>query len=345
MVCLFVIGKGGTLCKHLCDTYNHDMRILFITSTRVGDAILSTGLLNHLITLHPDAKITLACGGAAASLFKEVPGLEKIIVLDKMVLSFHWLRLWVMCFGKIWGVVVDLRNSPMYYTLPSIERWRIGRTGTKLHRVRHLASVIGITDEPPGPKLWLSDKQKSLGRLIIGKGPPVIAIGPTANWRAKTWRPGNFADLVERLTGPAGIIPGGRVAIFGREDERPGTLSLIEAIPENRRIDLVGQLDLLEVFSCLRCCDLYIGNDSGLMHLAAVSEIPTLGLFGPSPKELYAPWGDFCDVVSTSIPYEEIFSENFDHRDSDTLMDSLSVGNVEKAAHKLWNRSREDVNQ
>lgn len=50
-------------------------------------------------------------------------------------------------------------------------------------------------------------------------------------------------------------------------------------------------------------------------------------------------------MVSTSIPYEEIFSENFDHRDSDTLMDSLSVGTVEKAAHKLWNRSREDVNQ
>ena len=52
------------------------MRILFITSTRIGDAILSTGLLNHLIVQQPNAKITIACGGAAATLFKEVPGLE-----------------------------------------------------------------------------------------------------------------------------------------------------------------------------------------------------------------------------------------------------------------------------
>lgn len=316
------------------------MRILFITSTRVGDAILSTGLLDHLITQQPNAKITVACGGAAAPLFREVPGLEKIIILDKMVLSFHWLRLWVMCIGKLWGSVVDLRNSPIYYILPSIQHWRIGRTGAKTHRVRQLASIMGISGEPPGPKLWITDHQKSLGRKIIGDGPPVIAIGPTANWRAKTWRAENFAELMERLTGPDGIVPDGRVAIFGREDERPGTLSLIEAIPESRRIDLVGQLDLLEVFACLTCCDFYIGNDSGLMHLAAVSGIPTLGLFGPSPKEVYAPWGDFCDVVTTSIPYEEIFSENFDHRVSDTLMDSLSVSAVERAAHKLWKRSK-----
>jgi ADP-heptose:LPS heptosyltransferase len=319
-----------------------NMRILFITSTRVGDAILSTGLLNHMITQQPGARITVACGGAAATLFREVPGLEKIIVLDKMVLSFHWLRLWAMCIGKVWGAVIDLRNSPMYYVLPSIKRWRIGRTGPKLHRVRHLASVMGIVGEPPRPKLWISEQQRSLGQTIIGDGPPVIAIGPTANWRAKTWRAVHFAELVERLTGPTGILPNGRVAIFGREDERPGTLGLIEAIPESRRIDLVGQLDLLEVFSCLKCCNLYIGNDSGLMHLAAVSGIPTLGLFGPSPKEIYAPWGNFCDVVSTAIPYEKIFSKDFDHRDTDTLMDSLSVGAVEKAAQKLWNRFQED---
>jgi heptosyltransferase-3 len=319
------------------------MRILFITSTRVGDAILSTGLLDHLIRQQPSVRVTVACGGAAATLFREVPGLEKIIVLDKMVFSFHWLRLWALCIGKYWGAVIDLRNSPMYYVLASSKRWRIGSTGAKLHRVTQLASVLGITGEPPGPKLWISDRQKSLGLTMIGDGPPVIAIGPTANWRAKTWRARYFAELIERLTGPAGIIPGGRVAIFGRDDERPGVLSLIEAIPEDRRIDLVGQLDLLEAFSCLKCCDFYIGNDSGLMHLAAVSGIPTLGLFGPSPKELYAPWGALCDVVSTSVPYEKIFTKDFDHRETDTLMDSLSVNAVESAAHTLWKRAKKEA--
>ena len=52
-----------------------DLRILFITSTRVGDAILSTGLLAHLIERHPDARVTIACGPAAAPLFDAVPNL------------------------------------------------------------------------------------------------------------------------------------------------------------------------------------------------------------------------------------------------------------------------------
>lgn len=316
------------------------MRILFITSTRVGDAILSTGLLDHLIHEYPNARITVACGGAAASLFEAVPGLERVIVLDKMILSLHWLRLWFLCIGKFWGAVVDLRNSPMYYVLPSRRRWRIGRTQKDVHRVRQLANILDLADNPPAPKLWLFDSIKKEGEGLIGEGAPVIAVGPTANWRAKTWRTEYFLELIERLTAEEGIIPGGRVAIFGRDDERPGALSLIEAIPEARRIDLVGHLDLLEAYACLKCCDFYVGNDSGLMHLAAASGIPTLGLFGPSPKELYAPWGEFCDVASTSIPYEEIFPENFDHLGSDTLMDSLSVEDAFQAAHDLWERAQ-----
>jgi len=317
------------------------MRILFITSTRVGDAILSTGLLNHLLAEHPGARVSVACGAAAATLFESTPGLERIIVLDKMLFSLHWLRLWTLCLGRIWDVVIDLRNSPMYYVLPSRKRWRIGRTEAGLHRVKQLAAILDLADKPPAPKLWLSEIIMAKAKTLIGDGEPVIAIGPTANWRAKTWRAEHFAELIERLTAPDGIIPGGRVAIFGRDDERPGALSLIEAVPKSRRIDLVGHLDLLEAFACLKCCDFYVGNDSGLMHLAAVSGIPTLGLFGPSPKELYAPWGTYCDVVSTSVPYAEIFPQNFDHRGSDTLMDSLSVEAAEQAARNLWSRSQE----
>ena len=227
----------------------------------------------------------------------------------------------------------------MYYVLPSRRRWRIGRSRRDLHRVRQLAGVMNITGEPPAPKIWVSDATMARARGMMGEGAPVIAIGPTANWRAKTWRAEYFAGLMERLSGPDGIIPGARIAIFGRDDERPSALSLIEAIPEERRIDLVGHLDLLEAFACLKCCDFYVGNDSGLMHLAGASGIPTLGLFGPSPKELYAPWGPLCDVVSTAVPYEEIFPPNFDHRGSDTLMDSLSVDMAEQAARDLWERT------
>ncbi len=317
------------------------MRILFITSTRVGDAILSTGLLNHLITENPGARVTVACGPAAAALFQAVPGLERVIVLEKMVFSLHWPVLWAMTLGRFWDAVVDLRNSPMFYLLAARRRWRLGSTGENGHRVRQLAAVLGLEAEPPSPRLWATDHHRNTARRLLPDGPPVLALGPTANWRAKTWRAENFAGLIERLTAAAGILPGARVAVFGRDDERPSALGLIESIPEDRRVDLVGRVDLLTAFACMERSALYIGNDSGLMHLAAASDIPTLGLFGPSLDELYAPWGRRTAVVRTPESFKEIFPRNFDHRKSDTLMDSLTVDMVERAARELWTQSEE----
>ena len=315
--------------------------ILFISSTRVGDSILSTGLLDHLIRENPGARVTVACGPAAASLFDSVPGLERIIVLDKMKFSLHWLMLWWQCVGRVWDVLVDLRNAPVTYLLAARVHRHMGRDREPVHRILHLAKVLGLADAPPAPRLWPGERHLAEALQHITEGAPVLAVGPTANWPAKTWRAEYFAELIERLCAPGGILPGGRVAIFGRDDERPMALRLIDAIPAERRIDLVGRLDLLTAFACLQRCAFYVGNDSGLMHLAAASGIPTLGLFGPSPEVHYAPWGPLTGVARTDVPYESIFPENFDHRGAGTLMDSLTVDGAEAAARDLWRRATE----
>jgi heptosyltransferase-3 len=313
-------------------------RILFITSTRVGDAILSTGLLDHLLRQHPGARVTVACGPAAADLFRAVPNLEKLIVLDKMVFSLHWIDLWVKIVGHVWDVVVDLRNTPWSYLLASRRTRRLTKAKQPTHRIVSLAGVLGLANDPPTPRLWLNDQHRARARQLIPDGSPVLAVGPTANWAAKMWPAERFAALIERLIAPTGILPGGRVAIFGRDDERPQVLRLIDAIPEGRRIDLVGRLDLLEVGACLGRCAFYVGNDSGLMHLAAAAGVPTLGLFGPTPVAHYAPWGSRTAVATTEIPYDRIFPPNFDHRRSGSLMESLSVDAAEAAARDLWGR-------
>jgi heptosyltransferase-3 len=314
------------------------MRILFVTSTRVGDAIISTGLLDHAIRQYPDARVTVACGPAAAGLFDAVPNLDRVIVLDKMLFSFHWLRLWILTVGKFWDIIIDLRNAPVTYILFRKARRGMPRTGSDERRVQRMARVLDL-DVPPAPHLWIGERDLALARELIPDGGPILAVGPTANWRAKTWRPEYFADLIDRLTGPNGILPDARVAIFGRDDERPMALRLIDSIPPERCIDLVGQLDLLTASACLARCDFYVGNDSGLMHLAAASGVPTLGLFGPTQEALYAPWGDHTGVVRTKIPFAEIFPPDFDHRTSDSLMDSLTVDAAEDGARVLWQRS------
>lgn len=314
------------------------MRILFITSTRIGDAVLSTGVLDHLVRSHPGSRVTVACGPDAAPLFGAVPGLERIITLEKMALSLHWLRLLAVCGFRFWDIVVDLRKAPVSYLLLRAKAYRMGRSREAVHRVIKLAEAIGRRDDPPAPTIWLGPSQKADAARLVPDGGPILAMGPTANWRAKTWRAQRFAELAARLTAADGILPGARIAIFGRDDERPSILQLAESIPAERRIDLVGRIDLLTVAACLARTSLYIGNDSGLMHIAAATCVPTLGLFGPSPEAMYAPWGAHCAVARTAVPYDRIFPSGFDHRGSDSLMDSLTVDMAEAEAKALWAR-------
>ncbi|EFH11199.1 hypothetical protein HMPREF0731_2580 [Pseudoroseomonas cervicalis ATCC 49957] len=62
-------------------------------------------------------------------------------------------------------------------------------------------------------------------------------------------------------------------------------------------IDAVGRLELPEAAALLSRCALFLGNDSGLMHLAAAAGVPTLGLFGPTPAGEYAPIGPRARAV------------------------------------------------
>jgi len=315
------------------------MRILFITATRVGDAVLSTGLLDHLIRTYPQARLTIACGPAAAGLFDAVPNLERLIVLDKMPLSLHWLRMWVLCVPHYWAKVIDLRNAPLSYLLASVDQRHLGRRDDSVHRIVHMARLVGLGDNPPSPRIWPSDENRAEAARMIPEGTPVLAIGPTANWAAKTWRPEFFAELAQRLGAADGILPGCRIALFGQDDERPQALNLIETIPEGRRLDFIRRGNLLDICACLERCAFYVGNDSGLMHIAAASGIPTLGLFGPSREQLYAPWGENCATVRTPEAFDSIHPSGFNHRASGSLMDNLTVEHVERAARDLWQRT------
>ena len=89
------------------------MRILFVTSSRIGDAVLSTGLLDHLMRRYPDARFTVACGPVAAGLFAHMPQLERLIVFDKRRYGRHWLGLWAKTVLTGWDLVVDIRASAL----------------------------------------------------------------------------------------------------------------------------------------------------------------------------------------------------------------------------------------
>lgn len=301
--------------------------------------MLSTGLLSHLMNEHRNARVTLAAGPAAASLFRAMPGLDDLIVLEKRAFGAHWLGLWRHCLLRRWDLVVDLRRSAIAYLLVTRQRRVLPKSDGPLHRVALLAATFGMRDNPPAPVLWTSRADRSRAAELIPDGTSALAIAPAANWRGKQWRADRFAELAQNLTAEDGILPGGRVAIIAAENERSQAAPVLAALPEGRRIDLVGAGDLTAIAACLGRCGMFVGNDSGLMHMAAACGIPTLGLFGPSRQEHYAPWGPRTAWVRTPESFETLTgADDYDHRTTDTMMDGLDVGTVVTAARDLWHR-------
>lgn len=316
------------------------LRILFITSNRIGDAVLSSALLAYLIERHPDARFTIACGPAPVPLFEAVPGLERLIPMPKRRWGAHWLRLWAATVTTFWDMVVDFRASVFAWTVPASER-RVYRYNHALgHRLRQLSSVFAL-DPPPLPHLWTAPRHDAAAETLVPAGAPVLALGPTANWPRKAWPAARFAELAARLTAPGGLLPGGRIAVLGGGGEREMAEPLLAALPKDRLIDLVGRADLLTAYAVLRRSALFVGNDSGLMHLAAAAGIPTLGLFGPSKERLYGPWGENAAVVRTPESYDELLDRpGYSRFDPGSLMETLSVDSVERAARDLWEKTR-----
>lgn len=316
-------------------------RILFITATRIGDAVLSSGVLNHLAQTYPAGRFTIACGEPAAPLFAAFPALERLIVMRKRRALGHWLSLWTSCVGRRWELVVDLRSSLTAYVLMAQQRIVRAKRDERRHVLDELAALFGLA-QPPLPVLWTSAEDERRADALMGTSREVVlGLGPSANWRGKEWPAARFAALAERLTAPSGPMGGARVAIFGAASERAAAEPVLQAVPENRRIDLVGTAPLDVVAACLRRCSLYIGNDSGLMHMATAAGIPTLGLFGPGNERRYGPSGPRAAVVRTPLTPAQLMGPGFDHRTTGTLMESLTVDAVESAAAALYRRVRE----
>jgi len=314
------------------------MHILFVTATRIGDAVLSTGLLSHLVERFPGARLTIAAGPVAAPLFEAVPGLAEVLVLRKRRWRLHWLPLYARAAARRWDLVVDLRGSALAWIVRAGERRVMAKGDPCEHRVRQLGRLFGL-DPPPSPVLWTAPNHERAANALVRPGPPVLAIGPAANWRGKQWRAERFAELARRLTAAGGPLAGARIAVLAAAHERAQAEPLLAASAPGGVIDLVGRTDLLTAAAVLRCSSLFIGNDTGLMHIAAAAGTPTLGLFGPSPVEQYAPWGECTAFVRTALPPDTLFGSGYHHRTTDTLMDSLSVDMAEAAARQLWRRA------
>lgn len=319
------------------------MKILFITSTRLGDGVLSTGILNYLVQSYPDAKITIACGPLLAEIFSAAPGVEQVISLQKKPYGAHWLTLAPKTLWKKWDIVVDLRNSLLSRVLFAPEKYIWNKADKTRHKVEQLAELVGAAPSP-APVLWCNDRITEKAQALAPPGMPILGIAPAAATRLKTWPAENFIELITRLTAQGGILPDARIAVFAAPGEEDIALQVLDSVPKERQLNVIAKGSPLVAAATLARCSFYVGNDSGLTHCAAAAGVPTLGLFGPSWPRLYRPWGSHTAYVSTPENYDQLIAKSGyvrGQKPTPCLMTTLTVDAVYDAAVQLWNKSVE----
>lgn len=178
----------------------------------------------------------------------------------------------------------------------------------------------------------ISGNAKISGNVKIGGNAhpkPVIGINPGATGgTAKRWFPDRFADLANRLARRFDT----RILIFGG----PGDWPLGEDI--NRRsggkcVNLAGKTTLREAFALIDRCDLFITNDSGLMHAAAALDTPQIGIIGPTRYLETGPVGEQSSIVRVQVacnPCKNVHCP-VDH----ICMDNISVAMVMEKSLKI----------
>jgi len=120
---------------------------------------------------------------------------------------------------------------------------------------------------------------------------PIVAIHPGSPVPLKRWPAERFAKLADIL-----IERKTQVLFLGGIDEK----RLVEEIQSQMRhnsVNIAGRTNLQQLGAVLQNCHLFIGNDSGPMHIAAAVGTRVIGLFGPSSPQRFGPFGDNCTAI------------------------------------------------
>lgn len=164
-----------------------------------------------------------------------------------------------------------------------------------------------------------------------------VALAPGAAYgSAKCWPPERYAAVADRLIAEADAD----VILFGTAAER-AVAQRIAAGMRHRPIVLVGETSIGELPALLSLCHLFIGNDSGAMHVAAAVGLPVVGIFGPTDPAGTAPLTPRFQLVRQPVSCSPCFLRNcpVDHR----CMRRIEVDAVYAAAHPWLSRSARSV--
>jgi len=185
-----------------------------------------------------------------------------------------------------------------------------GRPRGNMHIVEYLAQTIG-----------LSKPVETLTRFTLpGSGATspdkMVAVHPGSGSTNKCWPTRHFAAVIERLWNLPGQVYPVSLLSGPADSERVHDLLSWLAPPEPALLKMIVNEPLLVVAHQLQHCKCYLGNDSGITHLAAMLGVPTIALFGPSDPATWRPVGPEVIVLQEAT---------LEQLSIDVVMDALNA--------------------
>ena len=305
------------------------MKILFICSNLIGDTILSSGAINHFIHQNQEAKLTFVVGPTAAPLLKNYNNIENIIIFKKRKFNLHWIDIFKQTYTTKWDIIVDFRSSALSLLLKNNKKY-IFKKLHNIHHVEQLNSSFGF--ECSNLFIPTSDDEANKVNNDLDNSFKHIVIFPGGNWTPKLWSAENFNETMKLLIDKYDKI---KFILVGSLKEKNKFYNLlIKDINENLVIDLFGY-NLTLTSAYMKQSDIFIGNDSGLMHLAVASKLRVISLFGPTNNTVYGPIGDNNIVIRTKENYDYFKSIKIDENKS--YMSTIKPEIVFKKCEKIIN--------
>lgn len=257
--------------------------ILFERHSGLGDVICTFPAVLALRQRHPDAVIVFAVKAEFAAAVNCAEVADVVVPMrDGIWTNPGWL-----------DQFFDIVHRP----LNADER----KTGANtLHLVDGLCAAVGVTPLSRQPRLRiparLSARMQDRFRAAGLSGEKVVAVHTGPSWGVKEWTQGGWDQLGTWLTRERRV----RVVQVGADVHFGMGSTKAARIPG--ATDWVGRITLEETLACIAACDLFVGIDSGLLHVAGAVGTPAVGVFGPTSASLIAPKETPSESVTGDLP-------------------------------------------
>jgi ADP-heptose:LPS heptosyltransferase len=290
-------------------------KILLITLSNIGDAVMTMPVLEALHNRYPLAVIDIVTDARASQLFTHCPYAGNVVLKDKQAGWRGTVALVKQLRRTHYDLVVDLRTDGL--TLLLHTKHRLTRRGSRPpghHAVERHFGVISRhidTTRIPAAQIRLSQTEHRFAdeQLSGLPGQRWLALGPGARWQPKCWPAQRFRALLDQLQAEFDAV-----ILLGDTTELAVCQDIENDLPLPG-INLAGKTGLLQATAILAQSQLFVGNDSGLGHIAAATGTPTVTLFGPGDPARYHPWhpqarwiqsstGNIEDIVVDAVTEE-----------------------------------------